>query len=314
VGTNIVNVASGVDNNYVFPLLVMLNSARDNSFKDINFYLGYSGSSLSIQNRNRISKVCRMLDISVEFVELKYDLDTNISTSSHLTEVTYYRLLLADQLHQTFLWLDSDIILFKSWDSIFDQYEKIEVDIIALAVQDPIVLENSDLVKTNLALKLSGNEYFNAGVFLINPVLWRTNKLDVFWKTLISRYSEYGFKFQDQDVLNYTLRGRVKLIPADYNFIVSRNFSSNKGSPFIVHYAGALKPWHIPPYLIWRLPIETRKIYLAYYSNALKLMFRVFKKDLRTFIYLYICFQKSLNFFEVLKVVFNKLKVIKKNF
>jgi lipopolysaccharide biosynthesis glycosyltransferase len=309
-----VGIVSGIDDNYVYPFLIMLNSARKNTLRKLNVSLGYNTNSLSSQSKKKVTKIARVLGTDINWIELNFNLETNIPTGSHITEASYFRLLLADNLPETFLWLDSDIILFENWDSIFEFNDHNLSETIAFAVQDPIVVEEHDFKESNSAVRLAGKNYFNAGVVIIDPKLWRNNQLDVIWKNLISDYSKLGFMFQDQDILNYVLLGKTKMIPLPYNHLVTRTQASYETYPYIAHFAGAIKPWHIPPYFLWRLPSETRHLYQAYYYYIRDLIFKVAKKDPILSLFLIYHFLKSFNLSNLTRVIFHKLKSFIKNF
>ena len=309
-----IDIVSGIDDNYVYPFLVMLYSAHKNSSRAFNFCLGYSANSLSLKSKKKVTKIANVLGIEINWIELNFNFEANIPPGSHITEASYFRLLLADSLPETFLWLDSDIILFKNWDSIFELKDDNLSETIALVVQDPIVIEEHNSKESNSAVKLAGQNYFNAGVIVLDPKLWRKNHLDETWKNLISDYSRLGFIFQDQDILNYVLLGKTKLIPVSYNFLVTRTRAIFETYPYIAHFAGYLKPWHIPPFLLWRLPSESRHLYQAHYYFSRSLILKVARKDPILSLFLIHHFLKSFNLPHLFRVLFHKLKYFIKNF
>jgi lipopolysaccharide biosynthesis glycosyltransferase len=52
-------------------------------------------------------------------------------------------------------------------------------------------------------------------------------------------------QFQDQDVINMVMKGRIKLMPSLFNWTSCDCRKNNKKlhDPIIVHYTGSAKPW-----------------------------------------------------------------------
>ncbi len=85
-------------------------------------------------------------------------------------------------------------------------------------------------------------------------------------RTAAERSAE--FEFQDQDVLNVALRGRIREVPAKWNYAAENVAAESKTTPprepVIVHYTGRAKPWSI-----WekcRNPL--RGLYFRYLKKA----------------------------------------------
>ena len=81
-------------------------------------------------------------------------------------------------------------------------------------------------------------------------------------ETAVSRGEE--FEYQDQDVLNVVLRGRIREVPAKWNYASDNAAAAGRHAaaekPVIVHFTGRAKPW-----TIWeksRNPL--RKLYFRY--------------------------------------------------
>ena len=115
--------------------------------------------------------------------------------------------------------------------------------VIACAVLDcPTTLDELRESGNNSAFQASQGSYINAGIFMADPIRWRHFGNDVLWKELVTRQSDLGFIYGDQDILNYLLAGKVGILPPRFNHIVSE---ASKGTEVILHYAGAPKPWRL---------------------------------------------------------------------
>jgi len=238
-------VATGLDDNYVFQFLVMAYSAQINRHKDFNLKIAFGNGLLSEKNRIMISEVLEILEISYEFISV--NLDSRLRSEKWIAVTSFIRLYLADSLAENFLWLDGDLLCLKGWDKIFDDYEhSIKKNAICAAV-DTIPLLNLTLrnpYKRNSAILRMGQDYFNAGVLLVNPTLWRAINKENPWKELYDHYNEMGFQFADQCIINYLCSNSFQHLDKSYNVFASiRKKYDSSGGRKILHFAGAEKPW-----------------------------------------------------------------------
>ena len=95
---------------------------------------------------------------------------------------------------------------------------------------------------TNSAYQAAGDQYFNSGVMVVDPLRWRLDGLNRRVDRVGRGSGERGFEFPDQDVLNYLLAGKVGLLSARFNHIVAE---SAVGTELILHFAGFPKPWRL---------------------------------------------------------------------
>lgn len=166
--------------------------------------------------------------------------------SNLFTKAAYYRLLSPYILHkeEKILYLDADIVCLKEFSGLFS--------ISIPENKSAGVVREDDYKCLNLAKKiaLSGNDYFNSGVLLINVSTWIRKKVT---ERVIKILQERGrkFKYYDQDALNVALEKDVIFIPRKYNNIIMLD---NRAGQFSVmpsedviflHYAGADKPWQL---------------------------------------------------------------------
>ncbi len=257
-------VASAIDDNYVWPLLVMLRSAKSTANNPFRFILGFDQETLSSTNRRIIEKVCNLWEIEVSSVEI--NLNIPIEPGTYITSASYARLLLADILEEPFLWIDADVLLQSGWEMFFEFDSSLVSDPVARAIRDPLVqfgIPESQI--ENRAVANAGSDYFNAGVLLINPEKWRNFNAPEKWREAFENSSELGFKFHDQCILNYVLSGHVELIPNDFNYLIRNENGRLVSHPRIIHFAGGFKPWHMPETALWMIaPKLHRDLYRRY--------------------------------------------------
>lgn len=118
--------------------------------------------------------------------------------------------------------------------------------------------------------------YYNAGVLLINLLLWRTENIE-------TRFEEYyrsmdgRLLYNDQDIINFCCRGRILTLSHTYNlstnlfyfprFYVKKlqpaydassadKYSQILSSPAIIHYMGDERPWIAGNYNKYRRQYE----------------------------------------------------------
>jgi lipopolysaccharide biosynthesis glycosyltransferase len=257
-------VASAVDDNYVWPLLVMLRSARSTESTPFQFILGYDENNLSKNNLNLIETVCGIWKIEMSVVRI--NLDILVEPGSYITSVTYARLFMADILQTNFIWIDADVLCQKGWDDIFGFGKNTEGDAIVIGSQDPLVQFGvPDSQMNNSAVRLAGTNYFNAGVIYINSLKWKQFNSAEKWRWAYDNASSLGLQFHDQCILNYVLYESSELIPRKYNYLVRNDTGRLEKHPCLIHFAGGFKPWHMPEVALWVIsPKSHRDLYRKY--------------------------------------------------
>lgn len=112
--------------------------------------------------------------------------------------------------------------------------------------------------------QLHVQRFFNSGMMVINVKQWvRENMLEKIFDFSITcmkqldssgRYKAWGnARYNDQNILNKMLDGRVLWLPKKYNYIYKLNRAAffrkaEKNEDYknqvILHFAGSVKPWH----------------------------------------------------------------------
>ena len=113
-------------------------------------------------------------------------------------------------------------------------------DLVIGAVTVPI--EHIPELKNNFPLTISktGNNYFNSGVLLINPLKWEQEKINE--KIILINASQNPIN--DQDLLNNVFAGKYFHANHNINKMVL-NETTLECASGIYHYVGKLKPWNI---------------------------------------------------------------------
>ncbi len=199
---------------------------------------------------------------NVGFVVGQYSLKAN----AHISEETYYRFLIQDVLpdYDEILYLDCDIIICTDVAKIFD--EDLTGFYLA-ATRDPdfagqINGANKKTIKyINSSFHMNDpHNYFQAGVILFNIKEMKEAYSTEEWL----QFASTPYMYNDQDVLNLYCEGKVKYLDMKWNLLadcdhtriskvisfapnsIQNEYFEARKCPYIIHYAGFMKPWHRP--------------------------------------------------------------------
>ena len=222
------HVVCAVDSQMVYGLSILLSSLRNTSHGDFSLTIGYLGERLSQDDRDFLSEVTKELEIDVEFLPLP-DRDTFI-TQGHVSPTTFAKFLLGDHFPTPHVWIDADTVALAGWDQLFDE-------VTACSSADGLVVAERGSNSSSQQGKPSDLP-FNAGV-----LGWpEGNRRD--WETPLSSLAEVGT--QEQFLFNQLYAPTARRVSEKFNLLTYRVDSLEPNDmPYIIHYAGAHKPWHL---------------------------------------------------------------------
>ena len=182
----------------------------------------------------------------IHFVKGNHDFDK--SWRGNWSVAMWYRLMLPKLLP------DVSRIIYADLDMIFF-YDL--VDIYELNLGDNVIA----------AVPTRTNKYFNSGFLLMDLDKIRKEKIYDKW---VLESQTHQYKNPDQDVLNYTLQGRVLFLPLKYNFQLSHGsrifkiyshaeLDDLKHNLVVLHYSDYIKPWG---------PRGARPVFSEYWWNV----------------------------------------------
>lgn len=167
---------------------------------------------------------------------------------------------------ERYLYLDADTVVLGSISRLYEL--TLDGRVCAMAAE-PTIYE-----ATREALGIGrGMPYFNSGVILVDRLRWEEEQVTGKCIDYFTSIGRRGLDFPDQDILNYVLKGRVKVIEPKYNFFSNYHYRSYRSltaqaewyaglklddgvpdneavyndarnHPCIVHFAGAERPWY----------------------------------------------------------------------
>ena len=246
------NVVITVEDNYIRPALIMLESLFEHNRSSLHIYLLHS--NVCEDNLKRLAGHVGRLGGEFTDIRVPPSLFEGATVTKYFTKEMYYRLLIPQLLprEERALYLDPDIIIFRSIESFYatDFEGKMMI-----AVPDYLGDSFYPERKKNLGLDDS-RRYINSGVILFNiPLMNERFRLDDMFRFM----SECGLtlEFPDQDLINVYFRDSIKYAPREYNFTTEyigtgdflqylfnpRYRSGERKRIVIAHYMGKCKPW-----------------------------------------------------------------------
>lgn len=258
-----VQIALCIDNNYVYPTSVLLQSLIDHR-KPTTYYdiFVLVDSSFSDSNKSILETLCNeSAGTSLEFITTENDYSDADLVIDHITKATFFRLELPKLLPHCdkCLYLDSDILIC---DDLYELFSTDLDDDYIGGVLAFAYYRNEQAIESKIEeLQLrSLDNYINAGVLLLNLKRLREDNMAKVFEQHLAR----GYSSQDQDVLNAACSKNIKLLPFKYNamtkyellddscyessylqgLITQEEWNEGRLTPSIIHYADKRKPWN----------------------------------------------------------------------
>lgn len=214
-------VASGIDDNFVFPFCVWLNSLVTNRSSDFDLIVGFLPKRLSRRNQEFVLQFSSALGVNIILKE--YDSHNLFRDRRHLTSTTFLKFRISDEISTPHVWIDLDTIGLVGWDTIFD-HVKMAPDSDGL-----VVARKLDRSTTS----------FNAGV-----LGWPRGHRRP-WAPTLEELPERRFS-AEQGLFNLLYGETARRIPVSFNLV---SFWIEAVDPMhlpkILHFAGPSKPWHL---------------------------------------------------------------------
>ena len=240
---NKVPVFFTVDDNYVPYLSITLKSLVDHSKKTNKYDIYIIFDALSQQSKRIIRNVIgkrenftlHFSNISLRISQL---IEFKLDIRDYYTSSTYYRLFLPEifPLVKKAIYIDSDIVLRSDIANLFAI--NLEDKVVGAVPDQSVQLFPEFATYVNSVIGMDHKEYFNAGVLLMDFKKLREIQLQ---KKSLELLRNVSFKVaQDQDVLNYLLKGKVKLLDKRWNVMPLGEVIE---SPYLIHYNLIFKPW-----------------------------------------------------------------------
>jgi len=244
------NILVTLNDKYIRPLFIMLDSLYAHRPGQVDLYLFYS--NVSSENREALREYLEEHDGRFFPVFVDGTGFQDAPVLGYFPREMYYRFLCGKLLPETekrVLYMDPDILVR---GSILPLYEMDFQGKTLVGIPDYAVNHMLSEKKAAIGLPMS-YDYINSGVLLFNLEKMRTEfSLDRFIG-LLDEYRERA-SYPDQDVMNLYFKDDILPAPRIYNFNTGYGTKWNmllfllglrhdEDNPVIVHYMGTLKPW-----------------------------------------------------------------------
>jgi lipopolysaccharide biosynthesis glycosyltransferase len=249
-------VCFSCDNKYIPHLGVTITSILKNKNEDDNLVFYVLDGGMSEKNKEKLLSLKSINDFEIKFIKVDNTRFSEIRVygKDHITDASYYRLILPEicSREDKIIYLDCDLVVRTSLR------EMLEIDLTDYYIGAVPDVENITQTK-----RLNVKQYVNSGVLLVNVWAWQRDNI-------VAKIFDWAKKnrekilFHDQDILNYTLEEKIKIIDSVWNTQVSKvknnnvilhegqsqeatepNFKKSFENAKIIHYV-AYKPWKGP--------------------------------------------------------------------
>ena len=232
-----------VDEKYMSYLAVAIHSLKENASKAYSYelYILHANMDCASENAQKLYKYqdekfkITYVDVSEKMQEVKHSLHLR----DYYTGATYYRIFIAEMFpqYEKALYLDSDIVVLGDISKLFNT--ELGDNLVGAVPDGAVAAVPQFRLYTKEVLGIDAQNYFNAGVLLINLKAFREYD---FYKKFCSLLKKYKFHVaQDQDYLNVLCKDKVCYLGAEWNKMPIQNSAQ---TPKLIHYNLTMKPWH----------------------------------------------------------------------
>lgn len=265
-GKNSVPVVLAANDFYVPILAVCLQSIVDTISTGRNYDIVIFHTDITSEHMSHLQKIAAgQKNVRLDFVNVgKYVYGYRLQAKEHITTETFYRFLILNIMkrYQKVIYIDCDLIVKHDLAELYDV--ELGRNLIG-AVKDADFQGQCNKTESDMkgyaqnVLKMKNPyEYFQAGVLLLNVEELNRN---ITVQQLFEMSDTGIYRFSDQDILNVVCEGRVTYLDMRWNLLsdcegfrwkevirhaphrVLDEYESARKNPFIIHYAGYIKPW-----------------------------------------------------------------------
>jgi len=211
---NKVHIIINMNNKYIYPSLVTINSILRNSIKNKTTIVCHilCPEDLRRGNINKLKSLLFVYPTNLEMIFYNMGNLFNEYKRNRFSEVTFYRLLTPIFIPiEKVIYLDSDVLVFEDLEEMYN-----------LPFNNYYALGILDILSNGLDyLGLISEKYINAGVLLLNLDLIRK---DHKYYELLSMYKYYKkLNNNDQTIINYVFYPKIGILPSKFGIF---NFDS----------------------------------------------------------------------------------------
>lgn len=232
------------DDNFVKFTIVSLYSMRENASPERTYQIHILHTGITEENQAKVMELERPnFRICFENVKERVrEIGGHLPIRHYYSMTTYYRMFIADMFpeYDKVLYIDSDTVVQGDISELYD----IEIGDCLVGAAHEEAMRQSEIFGDycEKVVGVDREQFFNAGVLIINTRLYREEKILDRFKALL-----YTYRFvvtQDEDYLNVLCKDRVYHIPSKWNCEMFGEISCTREEAAIIHYIMVSKPWH----------------------------------------------------------------------
>ena len=260
---NFIDIVLSSDDKYVQHCTVLIASILLNNKSKYTYRFHILDGGISNKNKFYIEKLRKIQYFEIFYYEMDtYDFSFLPLNRENISVATYYRLEIINILPKDIekvIYLDCDIVVD---GDLAELWETDVSEVYSGVVEDESSIKNSK--------KLGLQNYFNAGVLLLNLKKLRENNFQDKWINYYEN-NQNIINLQDQDILNGVFNNNVKWLSLKWNanstifakakykhFYTNEDEFYTKQNRIIIHFTEKYKPWNHKSYH------PLRKIYFKY--------------------------------------------------
>ena len=241
---NVIPIFYACDDNFVKYTVVSFQSMKEHASRDKKYCIHVLHTNISKEMQDVMYamqdeqfQVC--FDDVTEYLK---SINDKLPLRDYYSKTTYFRLFIAEMFpeYDKAIYIDSDTVVLGDMAEVY-AFELGENYVGAAREQ---VMIQTDVYGTYVekVLGIDHNEYFNAGMLVINCRQFRAQHvLDQFVELL----HVYNFVVtQDEDYLNLICKNNVFWLPQQWNTEVFGTIDYPEESFGVLHYIMVSKPWH----------------------------------------------------------------------
>lgn len=234
------------DDRFVKFTMVTIRSLLENGSKDYTYDIYVLNTNIS-QEMKDVTKsiVDEYSNARLEFVDVTNYIDSikdKLPIRDYYSKTTYFRLFIAEMFKNLdkAIYLDSDMVVKGDISVLWNK--DLKDNLVGAAHEQAMVQTDVYGTYVERNIGINRNQFFNAGMIVINCKLWREEAvLDQF----IDLLGIYIFRVtQDEDYLNVICHNRVCFVGDEWNVEIYEDIKVKEEDACIYHYIMWAKPWH----------------------------------------------------------------------
>lgn len=243
-GNPIIPIFYACDNHFVKYTVVSLQSMMSNASKDRQYRVHILHVDIEKELQEKVKEMAEE-NFEIRFVNVMEHLDRiseMLPIRDYYSKTTYYRMFIAEMFpeYEKAIYIDSDTVVLGDVAELYDY--SLGENYVGAAHEQAMVQVDVYGQYVEKVLGIDRNQYFNAGMLLINCKEFRENKI---LEKFIELLGVYTFVVtQDEDYLNVLCRNKVLWLPQQWNMEVFGEIPYEESTFRVLHYIMVSKPWH----------------------------------------------------------------------